>query len=176
MNKKQMRKEMLLHRKNMSDTEVAKKSAQIIEQIMKDADFAKATTIMAYMPVNQEVDVRPLIEYALSKGKRVVLPVTKGLEMYPVRLKSMNELIPGEYGIPIPSSNERIPVNEIEYIIVPGVAYDETGGRIGYGGGYYDRFLPWTSAITCGVCYEFQIVARIESDETDVKVHKVVSE
>ncbi|MFA4028524.1 MAG: hypothetical protein GDYSWBUE_000428 [Candidatus Fervidibacterota bacterium] len=141
-----------------------------------------ASTVMLYAPMNDEVNVEPLIRQLLSVGVRVCLPQVErtSRRIIPRLISSFDEQVAvGTYGIREPKGEcQIVPLDEIEAVIVPGRAFDERCRRIGRGGGYYDRFLGELpkSACTIGVAFEFQVFDSVPADEDDVPVDCVITE
>jgi 5-formyltetrahydrofolate cyclo-ligase len=159
-------------------------SERIHRRLMQLAEYAHAKAVLVYVSRSGEVQTRAIISQAWVDDKQVAVPccVDNELELY--RLKSMEDLVPRTLGILEPRNEVRCEkerkasVERIDLIIVPGVAFDRKGGRVGHGRGYYDRMLcrarPGTSVI--GLAFECQIVPEVPMMEHDVFVHKVITE
>ncbi len=158
------------------------KDRMIQERLTGLAEYRRAGTVMLFASFRSEVDTGPIIRDALGRGKRVVLPRvdrTRGaLRLYAVR--SVDELVPGFMGIPEPDPQRcvEVPPGEPELVVMPGVAFDERGGRLGYGGGYYDRLLAGIRhrPVLVALAYEEQIVGEVPVSGHDVRVDKVVTD
>lgn len=138
-----------------------------------------ADAVLMYYPLHDEVNVIPLLDWLITSGKRVYLPeVISETEMTIHRYVDADSLEVGAYGIKEPSD---LPVSReeeqsIDVAIVPGMAFDRRCNRLGRGKGYYDRFLARVPDIyILGVCFPFQLVENVPSDENDVKVHEVIT-
>lgn len=179
--KRALRNEILTRRLMLSREANAEYSRRIAEHVAGMTAFIDSSTIMAYWPFRNEVDTSLLVRTALASGKRVVLPRTIKQErrLAPHIISDVErDLRPGAYGImePLPDLPEAKP-EEIGLVIVPGLVFDRAGNRIGYGGGYYDRFLPQlTRAAKVAVAFSLQIVPRVPFDERDRPVDYVVTE
>ncbi|MEW6522551.1 MAG: 5-formyltetrahydrofolate cyclo-ligase [Bacillota bacterium] len=157
-------------------------SRTIAGRIMALPAYAPAGTIMAYAHFRHEVDTTELIQAALASGRRVVLPrsdpKTRSLSIFAVL--GPEDLAPGAYGImePVPGRCPQVPPGEVDLVCVPGVAFTRDGGRLGYGGGYYDRFLGLLGpgAVSLGVAFELQLVDELPLDCHDRRVAAVVTE
>lgn len=150
----------------------------IAENLFSTPEYRAAKTIYTYLSVEREPDTRNIIARALTEGKTVALPVCepKGI-MYPRRLSSLADLISGTYGIPVPPETEpKIDENELDVIIVPAVAYDVEGFRLGRGGGYYDRLLSRCGAYSVGLARERQLVWRVPREAHDQAVDCLITE
>ncbi|MGE5559530.1 MAG: 5-formyltetrahydrofolate cyclo-ligase [Chloroflexota bacterium] len=179
--KRGMRNEVLTRRLLMSRQANQECSQRIAANVAGMAAFQAATTIMAYWPFRNEVDTSMLVRSALAAGKRVVLPRTIKADrrLAPHIITDIErDLKPGVYGImePLPELPEARP-DEIDFVIVPGLVFDRVGNRIGYGGGYYDRFLPALQrAAKVAVAFDLQLVQRVPADERDRPVDYIVTE
>ena len=133
---------------------------------------------MIYMPLGNETDTSCILQNALSECKKVVVPVsdTVNTDIIPCTITSDTGFSKGAYSINEPEHCVKADESEIDLVLVPGIAFDKSGGRIGFGKGYYDRFLSKTKAVKVGFCYEFQIVENAYSEKHDVSVDYIVTE
>jgi 5-formyltetrahydrofolate cyclo-ligase len=161
---------------------VIERSARIRHRFIELTEEHGFNLVMVYFSIDNEVETYELAKELLRMGKTVCAPVTdkrkRRLLTYTVD-KVPDHLVEGSYGIPEPSRDEGRPVEPemIDAVVVPGVAFDVRGYRIGYGAGYYDRFLPSCSrAIFIGLAFEIQVVDRIPNDEWDMPLHMVITE
>lgn len=177
--KNSLRKQYLALRKSKTEEELLKSSEKIIENLYTINDFTNAKTIMVYVSFRGEVNTLPLIRELLTRNKRVCVPLcnSKDYSMTAREIKAFDDLSSGAYGIlePNPTSPE-IPANEIDFIVVPGCAFSEKGYRIGYGKGYYDRFLKNTKATTCGLGYDFSLAENLPFEETDIPLDIIITQ
>ncbi len=175
--KDKLRKEILEKRNLLDKKELLKKSKKIIRKLKSLKNFKKAKTIMFYVSKDNEVYTHDIIKKSLKK-KKIIVPVTdfKNKDLVPSELNDFSELEPGYYNVLEPKNVKEVDVNEIDIVIVPGVVFDKNGNRIGYGEGYYDKFLKKTKALKIGLAFGFQVVDEIESEETDVPVDLIISE
>jgi len=177
-----IRKRILNLRNSQSKFSAITNSYKIQERLFRLPEFVRAKTILFYVATRDEVKTESMIKKALEYGKRVVVPISNVKErtLNLSEIKDFDELEPGAFNIPEPKKQFLRPVSseEIDLVIVPGVAFDEKGNRIGYGMGFYDRFLRNVKKhiLVIGLAYEFQIIKKIPVDDKDVTVHKVVSE
>lgn len=175
--KKDIRKEMLSMRKSMDKGEVERLSKKICAIVQVLDIYKKARDICLYMPVNNEADVSYLIEAASLDGKRVWMPKVNGKEMDFFLYDEDTEMEKGTFGIPEPKSNTKLSPDEYTLVIMPGAAFSVKYERIGYGGGYYDRFLKkYPECKTAAVCFGFQILSELPSEKHDVRPGAIISE
>ena len=167
--KKALRKEFLALRKNI----VAEKIN--IEALEKYPEFSAAKTVFCYISAHGEVDTYELID-KLLETKTVVVPycVDKEGDMIASEITSLKDLKDGKFGIPEPIFPKEFPKTEIDFAIVPGVAFDKDGYRLGYGKGYYDRFLNGISPFKLGVCQKEFLAETLPHDEYDIKMDHVL--
>lgn len=164
MDKNIIRQQILAVRGTLDQAEVRAKSSQVIARLLGLNFYQLAGTIMVYLDFRNEVKTDSLIMQALDVGKRVVVPVADKADrsLTPAQLVNYPaDLISGSYGIlePAPDKVRSIDPGEIDLVIVPGAVFDHKGNRLGYGGGYYDRFIPHLNkgAVTIALAYEFQV-------------------
>jgi len=142
--------------------------------------FIEAQLIFTYVSYKDEVDTIALINYAINHKKRIAVPKIISLEegMVAIEIKSIEELKENSLGIlePVDFKNQINP-SEIDFSIVPGLAFDRKGGRLGYGGGFYDRFLSNLSANAniVALAYDFQIVDTVPCEQHDIKIREVIT-
>lgn len=182
--KADMRNKYTQIRNAMTQEEVKSLSAKITETLCKLPVYKNAQTVMVYLSFNNEVDSMPLIEQCFKQGKRVVIPYCKkeGFELVPTELRDIEtELQKSKMGY-LETKKEflrPVPLDEIDLIVIPAIAYDGSCHRLGYGAGYYDRFLEKVnfSIDTIGVVYDFQVMDVLPALEpTDIPVDYVITE
>ncbi len=156
-------------------------SAAITARIAALPSYIAARTVLLTLPFRSEWDTLPLVEQALAAGKTVAAPrvnrATRMLDLHSLS-DSARALLPGAYGIPEPEATaDRVPPESVEWVLVPGVAFDRTGRRLGYGGGYYDRLLPLLGRATrVAGAFDLQLVDRVPWAPHDVCVDVIVTE
>ena len=158
--------------------ELAAMIKEICNRVFASAWWQEAGTLLLYYPLSDEVDVRLLIREAFEDGKRVLLPVVKGDELELHLYEGESSLRKGAFGIMEPQGPLFAPehYDEIDLAIIPGVAFDKEGHRLGRGKGYYDRLLPkLESAKLVGVCWPFQLLDEVPSEPHDISVEEVIS-
>lgn len=158
----------------LSPSDAAQWSEKIMEQVISLPSFQNARTVMLYASTAREPESHELIKVCLRE-KRVFLPkVTK--ENITCEVFLFRDLSPGAHGILEPKYAKAADPLHIDVILIPGLAFDKKGYRIGHGGGYYDRFLQKTGAVKIGVCFEFQLLDKVPKEKHDVKMDVVVTE
>ncbi|MEE0870373.1 MAG: 5-formyltetrahydrofolate cyclo-ligase [Bacteroidaceae bacterium] len=153
------------------------KSNEICSSLLSDGLWRAAGTVLLYHPLPGEVDTTMLLEKALLMDKRVLLPKVVGEELE-LRIYTPGSLQPGAYSIMEPTG-ELFPVDsyhEIDLAVIPGVAFDRHGTRLGRGKGYYDRLLSLSpNAYKIGICFPFQMLEHLPSEPHDILMNEVVS-
>lgn len=182
MDKKVMRKEMLENRSKLTKKEIREKSNKIKEKLMRLEKFKEAQVIFSFISFGDEVDTHEIIKESLKLGKRVGVPVTipEGRKLLVSELYDFDkELELGYYDILAPKEEYIREINpkEIDVVLVPGVVFTPAGYRIGYGGGYYDRFFSKNKDIyKIGLCFDMQIADEIPIDLYDIPVDIIITE
>lgn len=179
--KDNLRKEFLKKRDSLSHSELNLKSRQIQSWLVSIPDIHTARTIFIYVSFKNEVQTHDIICKALVEGKIVAVPFidNKNKKLVASRIYNISDLAPGTLGIlePKRDSVQPLSIEEIDVIIVPGVVFSEKGWRLGYGGGYYDRFLYSTTHKSFALAYELQIIPELPHDDRyDVPVDYIVTE
>ncbi len=181
--KQQQREKLLNKRSRLDKKEVDNRSKLIKERLFRLKEFNLAAKIMFYLAFKKEVATEVMIKSALKIGKKVVVPISdkENKELILSEIKDyQQELAAGSYGILEPKEKYRREVDkkELDLIIVPGVGFDNSGNRIGYGAGYYDRFLSQISQeiSKIALAYEVQLVDKIKINQYDIPVDKIVTE
>ncbi len=175
--KKEIRDIVLDIRKSFDSDYLKRLSTVICNRVIKQDLYINCKDIVLYMPINNEVDLDLLMKDAILTGKNIWLPriVDKRMEFY--KYDSNTKLIEGKYGILEPDSDHVLKPDEDTLIIMPGVAFSEDMGRIGYGGGYYDRYLSDNPCCkTIAVCYNFQIMPMVPMDDYDIRPDMIISD
>lgn len=184
-NKKILRKEILDKRKKIDVTEKEKMDERILETVYSSEYYKLAKNIFVYISFDTEINTRDFIKESLNNNKRIYVPRTeiKTRLMDAVEIKSLDNLSESSYGIPEPSINDPyIDPNELDLIIVPGVAFDRRGGRVGYGAGFYDRYFKKVNKdnikrITkLALAYDFQVLDKVPTSYHDVPVDYIITE
>lgn len=176
--KNQIRNEMKVKRRFMKKNEVAEKSHKAAEFFLNSEIYKSARVIMLYMPLGNEADTSEIIKRAFEDGKSLVLPVTNEEtgKITPVAFEENTFLEKGGFSVAEPKNSVEIKKSEIDAVIVPGIAFDKNGARVGFGKGCYDMFLADSRATKVGLCYEFQVFEEIPADLHDVKMDFILTE
>lgn len=180
--KQQLRKQTLTLRSELPQVERRAKSATIVSKIKSLPSYGQAKTVMLYLDFRGEVETTALVEDTLAAGKRVVVPVCNpDKTITPTEVRDLQQdLQTGTWGIREPKPDRCQPVDplEIDLVFVPGVAFDSKGNRLGYGAGYYDRFVlrlrPEVPLVA--LAFELQILPEIKPDPHDRPMNMVVTE
>ena len=181
--KSNLRKNMLIKRKNMSQQDVWDNSNKIIDKIMKLPKFIGCNNIMLYLSFNNEVDTSNLATWCLNNCKTVIAPycINSSSKIIPFIINNLDtDLTKSSFGVMEPKHDILIKANieNIDLIIVPGVVFDENCNRIGFGAGYYDRFLSLKSknTPTIGIAYDYQIIDKVPTGVYDVPLDFIITE
>jgi 5-formyltetrahydrofolate cyclo-ligase len=149
------------------------KSISICSKIELLDCFINANTIVSYWPLAKEVDLT-ILNNKYSQKKTILLPDIADNEIYLKQYSSEDKLETGSLGIKVPVGKKIIKFEEIDLVLVPGIAFDTQGNRLGRGKGYYDRFLKKITAHKLGICFDFQQFDNIPINEYDVSVDEVI--
>ncbi|MDD6919659.1 MAG: 5-formyltetrahydrofolate cyclo-ligase [Eubacteriales bacterium] len=176
--KENLRKQVLDIRKGLNKSEVSEKSSLICSKLVNYINSNNIKTICSYMPINNEVDVTPLLQV---ENVTLFLPKIKNNTMEFYEYQKKESLALSKFGILEPINEESMfntnYNNDKTLIIVPGNVWSVDGYRIGYGGGYYDRFLPlYSKCHTVGVAYDFQVYNHIPKQDHDQKISTIITE
>jgi len=167
-------------RLKIPDREYESDSAAIISQLRKQEEFDQARRIHSYVSMNdrKEVDTHPLLKDLVKSGKEVVVPrinpVTNNLDH--ILVDNLGMLVRNSWGVLEPRNGTEVAVSTIDLVIVPMVGGDEAGNRIGYGKGFYDRFLALVSCPTIGLAFERCITKKVPVEPFDIPLTKIITE
>ncbi len=177
--KKALRRQLRQMRSEMPAEQRLGLSERIADRLISEEAYKNCETVLCFVSTAIEVETKKIIDTAFADGKRVAVPrcIFGTHEMEFAFIESLSELVSGAYGIlEPPLHNELTLGGENSICIVPGLSFDEMGYRLGFGGGYYDRFLSEYKGISCGVCYGSFVVGRLPCEECDVTVDKIITE
>jgi len=181
--KRELRKEIIKFRDRFTGAEIAEKSARIAQNLYSVQAYREANTVMFFISFGSEVNTGPMIKETMKRGKLALAPkaVPETKELIPSEILDPDrDLVPGAYNIPEPGPETLRPRDPeiIDLLIVPGVGFDLEGGRLGYGGGYYDRFFerlrPGVPLVA--LAFEMQIRPYVPLDQWDRRVDLIITE
>ena len=175
MNKQELRRKIREQKRAMTEEDILRRSVRLGE-LFADCDaYRNAKTIYGYLPYNQEVRTVPMLARALAEGKRVAVPKVYGEEMKFLYLDDLTKVSKGYSGIPEPIDDGPVADDKTALVLMPGLAFDPQGHRIGYGGGFYDKFLAAEPEHpTVALCYDFQVLPELETEDFDIPVDLVL--
>lgn len=175
--KQAIRQEMREKRKSLSPASYAKKCTEIQKNLEALPQWKQAKTLLLYVSMDEEVDTRRLICDALEKNRRVFVPKTNGDDLVICPLHDWNELKSGNFGIMEPCNIlGKTHPELIDLILVPGVAFDQKGHRLGFGRGFYDRLLKQTKGYKVGLAFSEQMVPVLPIEEHDVPLDLIITD
>ena len=175
MDKKALRQTIRDKKRAMTEAQILSASASLAQKLFAEDCYKNAKTIYGYLPYNQEVRTVQILEQALLDGKQVAVPKCYGDEMRFIMMRDLSQVAPGYAGIPEPIADEPLANDPHALVLMPGLAFDPQGHRIGYGGGFYDRFLAAEPGHpTLALCYDFQMLPHLETEEFDIPVDAVI--
>ncbi len=182
MDKAMIRDKMHVRRALLTPDEILHQSHRIMAHLRSSEIYTRAKVMMTYVDFKGEVATRPLINQALIEGKRIAVPVcnTETKDLTACEILSLEELVPSTFGLLEPDKNQLRPLDPkaLDIILMPGLAFDRMGNRIGYGAGYYDRFLlkARPDSVKIAVVYAFQILQHVPVCPHDIPVDMILSE
>ncbi len=175
MDKKALRAEIKAQKRAMTQEQIEDKSAALSALFRASSLYREAKTIYGYLPYNQEVRTIPMLAQAIADGKRVAVPKVYGDTMKFLYITDLSQIAPGYAGIPEPVADEPVADDPTALVLMPGLAFDTQGHRIGYGGGFYDRFLEEEpNHPTLALCYDFQMLPHLDTESHDIPVDCVL--
>jgi 5-formyltetrahydrofolate cyclo-ligase len=178
--KEELRQQLLDQRKSISEPKFYGASADIVEELKEQKEYRNAETIHCYVSMNErrEVETRVLIKEMIEKGKDVVVPVTnfESGTLTHIRLKSFSDLEENKWGVLEPKKGEEVTPEKMDLVIVPMVGGDEQCNRIGYGEGFYDRFLKDVRCPKIGLSFDITIVKQLPTENFDISLDKIITE
>ena len=175
MDKKELRKAIREQKRAMTEAEIVAASERLGELFLSCEQYQKAKTIYGYLPYNQEVRTVPMLEQAMKDGKRVAVPKCYGEEMKFIYMDDLSKVEKGYANIPEPIADAPVADDPTALVLMPGLAFTTDGKRMGYGGGFYDKFLAAEPEHpTVALCYAFQMVEDLPTEEYDIPVDCVL--
>ena len=175
MDKSTLRKEIRKLKRAMTEEEILLRSQRLCEKFLKCDFYQNADTVYGYLPYNQEVRTWDLLAQAMADGKKVAVPKVYGEEMRFIYITDFSQIETGYCGIPEPIEDAPVANDKDALVLMPGLAFDTDGHRIGYGGGFYDRFLSSEpDHPTIALCYDFQVRNDLPAEAFDIPVDLVI--
>ena len=178
MDKKELRRLYKSVRKSIMPKDKSDFDKRIFTSLINSPIYQKSKSLMIYVSFNDEADTINIIRYALSDGRIVAVPYCNGTDMEFLVINSLDDLSEGEFGIPTANPEKNHVFNDFKdaLCIVPGLSFDIFGNRLGYGGGFYDRFLINKDVVTLGITYERCLSERLQNEEHDVRIDYILTE
>ncbi len=175
MDKSALRKEIREQKRAMTAEQIEAASQKLAQAFLASDYYKNAKSVYGYLPYNQEVRTTPILEQAQKDGKRVAVPKVYGDVMKFLWLDDLNAVSKGYSGIPEPVADGPVADDPTALVLMPGLAFDPQGHRIGYGGGFYDKFLAAEPGHpTLALCYGFQMREHLDTEEFDKNVDCVL--
>lgn len=175
MNKQALRAQIREKKRAMTEEEIVSRSMALTEKFLSTDAYRQAKTIYGYLSYNQEVRTGPLLAQVLKDGKAVAVPKVCGEEMRFILMTDLDAVAKGYAGIPEPIADGPIAQDPTALVLMPGLAFDRQGRRLGYGGGFYDKFLAAEpNHPKIALCYDFQLLPALEMDSHDIPVDLVI--
>ena len=174
MNKEDIRRQVKARKSLLNEKERVEAARRVFDFLEKTAAFMLSEHILMYRSLDDELSTREFID-RWHERKKFYLPRVNGVNL-DILPYDRSRLHLGAFNIEEPDGDDTVDFSSIELVIVPGVAYDRRGNRVGRGKGFYDRLLSDTGAVTIGVAYDFQLYDEIEPDEFDIPVQYVITE
>lgn len=175
MDKNALRARIREQKRALTPAQIESASRRLTALLLRHPAYQNAGSIYGYLSYNQEVRTHALLQQALQDGKRVAVPRVEGDRMRFYWLEDLSKVAPGCKGIPEPYGTEPVADDPEALVLMPGLAFDAAGHRIGYGGGYYDKFLAEQPHPTVALCYDFQLLPQLKTEDYDIPVDIVLS-
>ena len=177
MDKQTLRRVIGAKKRALGASQVEAASARLAERLYATEAYRKAGSLYAYLSFNQEVRTAPIIRRAWADGKRVAVPKVVGRDMVFIWIDGFDRMAESAFGIPEPIDDGPAADDAAALVLMPGLAFDPRGRRVGYGGGFYDRFLSREPGHpTLALCYGFQMYDRLETEAFDIPVDEVIAD
>lgn len=174
--KEKLRKKLLSERRKLTKFDISAKSQAVHKSLVNLDEIKTSKKILVYLPINNEVDTENVIKFLIKNKKLIFIPAFNNNKWMISEFNDFDNLQKGPYGILQPVYKSRVESKVIDVAIIPGVAFDKSGARLGYGKGVYDKLLKYFKGIKIGLAYDFQIVDRLPKEKHDLLMDFVVSE
>ena len=175
LDKKSLRQQIAAQKRALRPAQIEAASEDLTRQLFAHPAYLRARSVYGYLNYNQEVSTGALLRRAQADGKRVAVSKILDGEMRFIWLDDLSQVAPGYRGIPEPIADEPEADDPDALVLTPGLAFTERGQRLGYGGGFYDRFLKKQRHPTIALCYAFQLVPALPSEAHDIPVDFVLT-
>lgn len=177
MDKKALRREIAAKKRAMSAAQIEQSSQRLAEKFFQTDLYKNAQSIYGYLSYNQEVRTDAILRRAMTDGKRVAVPKVFGDEMRFLWIDDLSLIAPGYFDIPEPIADGPVADDDLALVLMPGLAFDPQGHRIGYGGGFYDRYLAvHPDHKLVALCYDFQMLEHLDTEDHDIPVDLVIAD
>lgn len=176
--KKQLRQRFLQQRRDMAWKKKQAIDRRICQRVLESKEYQRAKIVFAYWSTQEEIDTHAILADAWKRGKRVCVPkCLRGHRMIARQIRSEADLTEQTFGIPEPGAQcQEISPEEIDLCLVPALACDASGARLGYGGGFYDRFLPQTAGFRMALCAQERLLPEVPAEKHDMYCDCIVTE
>lgn len=175
MDKKELRRQIREQKRAMTEEQITAASVRLGELFLNCPQYKNAKTVYGYLPYNQEVRTIPMLEQAMKDGKRVAVPKCYGEQMRFIYMDDLSKVEKGYANIPEPIADSPVADDKTALVLMPGMAFTKDGKRMGYGGGFYDKFLAAEPEHpTVALCYDFQMVEDLPTEAYDIPVDCVL--
>jgi len=174
--KRALRREILARRDALAPSDRAASSARICDRLLALPEVQRATTAMVFWSFGSEVDTGPILDRLQGRGLQVALPRIEGDDIVPVRFRPGDRLTETAFGAREPAAGQVLDAPDVDVVVVPGVAFDREGHRLGYGRGFYDRLLRSTGALRVAIGFGLQLVDDVPHGRRDVPMDAIVTE
>lgn len=172
--KQELRAAIRQRKQAMTPEDIAARSDVLCRRVLASDAYKNAKTVYGYLPFNQEVRTLPLLQQALADGKQVALPKCCGRQMRFVLISDLHRIRPSAFGAPEPMEDSPVAADPAALVLVPGLAFDAAGHRMGYGGGFYDRFLAGEPGHpTIALCFDFQMLPHLKTEPHDISIDTI---
>lgn len=176
MTKQEIRQKMKALRAAVPEEERAAAEIRALDTLRKSGLLSDAREVNLYASFGDEFPTRRIKEWLLRHDYLVSVPVTEGKDMFAARVDFGTVYARGDFGIEVPAKAESVDKHSLDLVLLPGLAFDGQGYRVGYGKGYYDRFLAGTRAVRVGICYSFQLFSALPREPHDLAADFVLTE
>ncbi len=176
--KKLLRKQLIGLRNSLSKEYRNASDWVIAEKLFDCEEYIKSDLVLIYVSVKNEISTTPIINHSFKLGKRIAIPYCTHNEMYFYEITDLSDLTESQFGIPTVNPENKNPVfiDKNSLCIVPALAFDSDGNRLGYGGGYYDRFLAVNNVATIGLCRKDFILFELPHEVYDIRIPKIITD